>query len=141
MSQVSPEAIERLLSRRGYRLTSPRRYLLEMMASLGDHFVAESVVSATPEVGRATVFRTLRLLQDLGVVCQVVLDDGTLAYRLAPEEHHHHVLCVDCGAAEDFSSPALESVLREVEESTGFTVEAHRLELYGRCASCRASSS
>ena len=140
MSQVSPDAIERLLSRRGYRLTSPRRHLLEVMASLGDHFVAESVVTATPEVGRATVFRTLRLLQDLGVVCQVVLDDGTLAYRLAPEEHHHHVLCVDCGAAEDFSSPALESVLREVEESTGFTVEAHRLELYGRCPACRASA-
>ena len=140
MSQVSPDAIERLLSRRGYRLTSPRRHLLEVMAALGDHFVAESVVTATPEVGRATVFRTLRLLQDLGVVCQVVLDDGTLAYRLAPEEHHHHVLCVDCGAAEDFSSPALESVLREVEESTGFTVEAHRLELYGRCPACRASS-
>ena len=115
MSQVSPDAIERLLSRRGYRLTLPRRHLLEVMASLGDHFVAESVVTATPEVGRATVFRTLRL-------------------------HHHHVLCVDCGAAEDFSSPALESVLREVEESTGFTVEAHRLELYGRCPACRASS-
>lgn len=138
MSQVSPDAIERLLSRRGYRLTTPRRNLLEVMASLGDHFVAEAVVGAAPEVGRATVFRTLRLLQDLGVVCQVVLDDGTLAYRLAPEEHHHHVLCVECGRAEDFSSPALESVLREVEESTGFTVEAHRLELYGRCASCRA---
>ena len=137
MSQVSPDAIERLLSRRGYRLTAPRRNLVEVMASLDDHFPAEAVVSAAPEVGRATVFRTLRLLQDLGVVCQVVLDDGTLAYRLAPEEHHHHVLCVECGAVEDFSSAALETVLREVEESTGYTVEAHRLELYGHCAACR----
>ncbi|MGE3960256.1 MAG: Fur family transcriptional regulator [Dehalococcoidia bacterium] len=140
MSQVSPEAIERLLARRGYRLTAPRRNLLEVMGSLGDHFSAESVVSAAPEVGRATVFRTLRLLQDIGVVCQVVLDDGALAYRLAPEEHHHHVLCVDCGAVEDFSSPALESVLREVEEETGFTIEAHRLELYGRCPTCRRAT-
>lgn len=140
MSQLSIEAIERLLSRRGYRLTTPRRHLLEVMASLGDHFAAEAVVHAAPEVGRATVFRTLRLLQDLGIVCQVVLDDGTLAYRLAPDEHHHHVLCVGCGAVEDFSSPALESVLREVEESTGYSVEAHRLELYGRCPTCRASA-
>lgn len=138
MSQVSPDAIERLLSRRGYRLTSPRRNLLEVMAGLGDHFAAESVVSAAPGVGRATVFRTLRLLQDLGVVCQVVLDDGTLAYRLAPEEHHHHVLCVECGAVEDFSSAALESVLQDVQDSTGYTIEAHRLELYGRCPSCQA---
>ncbi|MCA9849835.1 MAG: transcriptional repressor, partial [Dehalococcoidia bacterium] len=59
---------------------------------------------------------------------------------LAPEEHHHHALCVECGSVEDFSSPALESVLREVEEATGFSVEAHRLELYGRCAACRAAS-
>ncbi|MCA9849834.1 MAG: transcriptional repressor, partial [Dehalococcoidia bacterium] len=64
MSQVSPDAIERLLSRRGYRLTAPRRNLLEVMASLGDHFSADAVVGAAPEVGRATVFRTLRLLQD-----------------------------------------------------------------------------
>lgn len=129
---------ERTLARSGYRLTAPRRALLDKMRTLGNHFTAEEVQVAAPEVGRATVFRTMKLMRELGVVCQVVLDDGTLAYRLAPEEHHHHVLCVECGAAEDFSSPALESVLREVEESTGFTVEAHRLELYGRCAACRA---
>ena len=51
MSQVSPDAIERLLSRRGYRLTAPRRNLLEVMASLGDHFSADAVVGAAPEVG------------------------------------------------------------------------------------------
>jgi Fur family ferric uptake transcriptional regulator len=141
MSQVSPDAIERLLSRRGYRLTSPRRHLLDVMAGLDDHFAAESVVVAAPEVGRATVFRTLRLLQDLGVVCQVVLDDGSLAYRLAPEEHHHHLLCVECGAVEDFGSPALEAVLSEIEDTTGYRVEAHRLEVYGRCPRCQASPS
>lgn len=137
MSQVSPDAIERLLSRRGYRLTSPRRQLLDVMAGLDDHFAAEAVVAAAPHVGRATVFRTLRLLQDLGVVCQVVLDDGALAYRLAPEEHHHHLLCVQCGAVEDFASPALEAVLAEVEASTGYRVQAHRLEVYGHCPRCR----
>lgn len=136
MSQVSPEAIERLLARRGYRLTAPRRHLLDVMAGLDDHFPAEAVVVAAPEVGRATVFRTLRLLQDLGVVCQVVLDDGALAYRLAPEEHHHHLLCVECGAVEDFASPALEEVLKEIEGATGYHVEAHRLEVYGRCPDC-----
>lgn len=140
MSQVSPDAIERLLARRGYRLTSPRRHLLEVMSSLDDRFAAEAVVAAAPEVGRATVFRTLRLLQDLGVVCQVVLDDGSIAYRLAPEEHHHHLLCVSCGAVEDFSSPALEEVLQQVEASTGYRVEGHRLEVYGRCPRCQDSA-
>jgi Fur family transcriptional regulator, ferric uptake regulator len=140
LSQVSPDAIERLLSRRGYRLTAPRRHLLDVMAALDDHFAAEAVVTAAPDVGRATVFRTLRLLQDLGVVCQVVLDDGTLAYRLAPGEHHHHLLCVQCGAVEDFSSPDIERVLQDVEAETGYAVEAHRLEVYGRCGRCREAN-
>lgn len=135
-TSVSPDAIERLLARRGYRLTGPRRLLLEIMSGLGDHFAADAVVTAAPGVGRATVFRTLRLLQELGVVCQVVLDDGAIAYRLAPEEHHHHLLCVECGAAEDFSSDTLEGVLAELEAKSGYTIEAHRLEVYGRCAAC-----
>lgn len=138
MSTVTAEAIERLLARRGYRLTGPRRHLLEVMEGLGDHFAAEDVVQAAPEVGRATVFRTLRLLQELDVVCQVVLDQGDLAYRLAPEEHHHHLLCVECGAVEDFSSDALEAVFAEVEGRTGYAIEAHRFEVYGRCAACQA---
>ncbi|MEX1022187.1 MAG: Fur family transcriptional regulator [Dehalococcoidia bacterium] len=140
MTQVSADAIERLLSRRGYRLTGPRRHLLEVMEGLGDHFPADAVVNASPEVGRATVFRTLRLLQDLGVVCQVVLDDGVLAYRLAPEEHHHHLLCVECGAVRDFSSDALEAVFDEIEGKTGYAIEAHRLEVYGRCPECQAAT-
>lgn len=138
MSSVTADAIERLLARRGYRLTGPRRHLLEVMESMGDHFQAEDVLSAAPEVGRATVFRTLRLLQDLGVVCQVVLDQGTLAYRLAPEEHHHHLLCVECGAVEDFSSDSLESVFEELQAKTGYAIEAHRLEVYGRCPVCQS---
>jgi Fur family transcriptional regulator, ferric uptake regulator len=136
-TSVTPDAIERLLARRGYRLTGPRRHLLEIMAALGDHFVADAVVTAAPAVGRATVFRTLRLLQELGVVCQVVLDDGAIAYRLAPEEHHHHLLCVECGAAEDFSSDTLEGVLAELEARSGYAIEAHRLEVYGRCTACQ----
>ncbi|MCK9485900.1 MAG: transcriptional repressor [Dehalococcoidia bacterium] len=138
MSAVTADAIARLLARRGYRLTGPRRHLLEVMEGMGDHFAADDVLSAAPEVGRATVFRTLRLLQELGVVCQVVLDQGALAYRLAPEEHHHHLLCVECGAVQDFSSDALEAVFEDVQARTGYAVEAHRLEVYGRCPDCLA---
>jgi Fur family transcriptional regulator, ferric uptake regulator len=140
-SMSSTEAIERTLSRGGYRLTAPRRRLVEAMQELGDHFVAEDVLSATPRVGRATVFRTLRLLQDLGVVCQVVLDDGTVAYRLDyAGGHHHHLICSDCGMVEDFTSGEIEQVIDEVAHRKGFEVDAHRLELYGRCAACTARS-
>lgn len=135
---TSADIIEQTLARRGYRLTGPRRALLEVMEGLGDHFVADDVLGAAPLVGRATVFRTLKLLQDLDVVCQVVLEDGTTAYRLAPDEHHHHLLCVECGEMRDFSSDDLEAVLAEVARRTGYSIEAHRFEVYGRCPACQA---
>ncbi|MDA0269437.1 MAG: Fur family transcriptional regulator [Chloroflexi bacterium] len=138
---TTAEAIEQTLARRGYRLTGPRRALLEVMSGLGDHFAADDVVNAAPAVGRATVFRTLKLLQDLDVVCQVVLEDGATAYRLAPDEHHHHLLCVECSEMRDFSSDDLEAVIAEVARRTGFTVEAHRFEVYGRCPACQARTS
>ena len=131
-------SIERTLASGGFRLTGPRRALVEVMQGLGDHFVADAVVEAAPGVGRATVFRTLRLLQDLGIVCQVVLDDGTAAYRLASGGHHHHLVCSECGAVSDFSSGDLEGLLRDIAQRTGYRVDAHRLEVYGLCPACRA---
>ena len=107
------------------------------MHTLGDHFTAEEVVSASPGVGRATVFRTLRLLQDIGTLCQVVLEDGTLQYRLTSGIHHHHIVCSRCGAVNDFSSCDIQSLLDEIAERTGYSVDAHRLEVYGRCANCQ----
>ena len=137
---ASLESIEHALEREGVRLTGPRRALVEVMRGLGDHFGADELVAATPAVGRATVFRTLRLLQDLGIVCQVVLDGGTVAYRLASGEHHHHLVCSECGAVSDFASGDLEGVLQEIARRTGYRVDAHRLEVYGLCPECRAAA-
>lgn len=132
------EDIERTLASGGFRLTGPRRTLVEVMQGLGDHFVADEVVEAAPKVGRATVFRTLRLLQDVGIVCQVVLDDGTAAYRLASGGHHHHLVCSECGAVSDFASGDIEGLLDDIARRTGYRVDAHRLEVYGVCPACRA---
>jgi Fur family ferric uptake transcriptional regulator len=132
------DILERTLVRSGHRLTTPRRQLLDAMDGLGDHFTADQVVAACPAVGRATVFRTLRLMQELGVVCQVVLDGGATAYRLASPEHHHHIVCSDCGAVSDFASHDIEDLLDELGRRTGFEIDSHRIELYGRCDACRA---
>ena len=135
-SSASIELLERRLARGGLRSTAPRRRLLEAMLELGDHFTAEELSTAAPAVGRATVFRTLRLLQDLGSICLVVLDDGTSEYRLAEAGHHHHLVCSSCGRVSDIASCDLTDLLRTVSMDTGFEVEAHRLELYGRCVDC-----
>ena len=133
------DPVERTLSRRGYRLTSPRRAVLDTIRGLGNHFTAEEVQLASPEVGRATVFRTMKLMRELGVICQVVLDDGTAVYQLADDDradHHHHVICTECGRVTEFASDGLEGQLEQVATQTGFDIDTHRLELYGRCAAC-----
>ena len=134
---VTVDALERTMERAGHRVTAPRRALLATMQGLGDHFTAEGLVAASPSVGRATVFRTLRLLQDIGTLCQVVLDDGTVEYRLTSGGHHHHIVCSQCGAVNDFASCDIQDLLTELGRRTGYDIEAHRLEVYGRCSSCR----
>lgn len=133
---LSLDALERRVAGSGHRITAPRRTLLASMQGLGDHFTAEELAAAAPGVGRATVFRTLRLLQEIGTVCQVILDDGTLEYRLASGGHHHHIVCSACGAVDDFADADIEAVLGALVNLTDFAIQAHRLELYGRCARC-----
>lgn len=135
------EQIEHAIAGAGRRLTGPRRVLAEALLTLGDHFAAEELLQAAPGVGRATVFRTLRMLQDSGLVCQVVLDDGRTVYRLGSEEHHHHLVCSECGAVADVASSRLEKALGAIAVETGYEVDAHRLELYGRCPECRGRGS
>ena len=137
------DPIERTLSRSGYRLTAPRRAVLDTMRQLGNNFTAEDVQLAAPDVGRATVFRTMKLMRDLEVICQIVLDDGGAVYQLTEDdtgEHHHHVICSGCGVVADFSSDGLEDVLGDAARRTGFEIDTHRLELYGRCGHCRYRS-
>jgi Fe2+ or Zn2+ uptake regulation protein len=134
---VSIDILEHELLRNGHRITEPRRALLMSMQAMGDHFTAEGLAAASPGVGRATVFRTLKLLQEVGTVCQVVLDDGTLQYRLTPGGHHHHIVCSRCGAVNDFASCDIQGLLNEIDDRTGYAIDAHRREVYGRCAACR----
>lgn len=133
-----PLTLERRLADAGHRVTPPRRALIGAMSALDDRFTAEQLQHAAPGVGRATVFRTLRLLQDAGALCQIVLDDGAPAYRLTSGGHHHHILCSRCGATDDFARCDIQSLLDELGRSTGYEIQAHRLEVYGLCARCRA---
>jgi Fur family ferric uptake transcriptional regulator len=137
---VNTDLLEREMIRNGHRVTAPRRALLTAMRGLGDHFTAEGIAAASPGVGRATVFRTLRLLQEIGTVCQVVLDDGTLQYRLASGGHHHHIVCSNCGTVNDFASCDIQGLLGELARRTGYEIEAHRLEVYGLCSVCRSAT-
>lgn len=121
----------------GYKITTPRYRVIERVAARDDNFTAEEIAAELAPVGRATVYRTLRLLLDRGLLCKVVLGDGSVCYRMSHNVHHHHLVCVGCGATEDIGRCGVEDVLASVRGATGYEVVGHRIEVYGVCPRCR----
>ena len=125
------------LELRGHRITDSRRRVLEALVAAPAHFTVDDVLRLAPDVGRATVFRTMKLLQDLNVVCRVLMENGSLHYRLSTRGHHHHLVCRQCGRVEDFSTCDVASVVEQLTRNTEYEIEGHWLEVYGRCSACR----
>lgn len=115
----------------GYKATPQRLTVLAAIAA-GQHQSLEEIRARCPEVGIVTVYRTLDLFSELGLVRRLDLGDGT-RYEMA-EDHHHHLICEDCGGVTEFDQCPLDLRCLPGE---GFEVRAHSLEVYGRCPDCR----
>lgn len=122
----------------GYRVTRPRRAVVDAITHSTAPFTVEDICIALPRVGRATVFRTMKLLHELDVVCRVPLEDGSVRYALSRGGHHHHLVCRSCGRVEEFSDPGLDGLITSRASDLRFQLEGHSLELYGLCRECRA---
>ena len=139
MTLTSPaQGLVSELRDQGFKITSPRNRVIESVASRDDNFTAEELAAELASIGRATVYRTLKILLDQGLVCRVVLSDGAVCYRVSHKAHHHHLVCVSCGATEDVDFADVEDVLGRVREATDYDVVGHRLEVYGFCPRCKS---
>ena len=132
------------LDRAGVRLTGPRRKLAALIERREGHFTAADLLKDAGRrrmgIGRATVFRLLELLSEQGLVERIDLPDGTHAYIPCEPRHHHHLVCLNCGATTDVDDCGIEAVTREAARRSGFKIEQHRLELFGRCPDCRSAN-
>ena len=122
----------------GFKITTPRFQVIERVAAREDNFTAEELATELAPVGRATVYRTLKLLLELGHICRVILSDGGVCYRLSHKAHHHHLVCVSCDATEDVHLEDVEDVLDRVRDATDYELIGHRLEVYGFCPRCQS---
>ena len=120
----------------GYRDSEPRRLVISAIAAQSRPFTAEELCASLPCVGRATVYRGLRLLVETGQVCRVLLEDHDLRYQLSHQGHHHHLLCGICGASTNLEGCHAEDLLREAAAAAGFRMSGHWLEVYGQCGDC-----
>lgn len=141
----SEQALAAALGRRGLKLTSQRRAVLAVIARSRERLtpaaVHERVRRDHPSIGLVTVYRTLETLCELGLICSLDGPGRSRSYTLAPEGHHHHLICSGCGAVADFSDCDLGDLEERLARETGFAIEGHRLQFYGVCGSCRRRGS
>lgn len=132
------EQVLRSLHTTGMRITSPRRRILAWIAASTVPFTAESVAVALPEVGRATVYRTLDVLASSHWLARLHCEDGEHAYTPA-YPHQHQLACIRCGRTVAFERCNLDGVLRALGQETGFHITGHALEAFGICRQCQTA--
>lgn len=125
-----------ILEDRGYRSTVPRRAIVRVIEDMQEGFTAEDVVRKLPTIGRATVFRTLKLFLETGIICRLNLLDGAPRYMLSRVEHHHHTVCVNCGKVGEFRAATVERLMRIIGDDLSGEIIGHRIELYVVCEQC-----
>jgi Fur family transcriptional regulator, ferric uptake regulator len=134
------------LAEKGYRNGAARRAIVELLGRQPCCLTAIEIFdilrSEGTSVGIASIYRVLDLLVEHRFVQRVDVGGGHVRYEPHHQsgEHHHHVVCDDCGRVEAFSDPTLERVLHDVEGKVGYTIAGHEVVLHGECGDCRAAT-
>jgi Fur family ferric uptake transcriptional regulator len=139
------EAICKLLAEKEYKVTPQRKIILKtFLNNGGSHLSAEDVYGIVkiqhPEIGLATVYRTLDLLAELGVLQKMNFGDGRSRYEFSETgecHHHHHLICLRCGHVTEFEDDLLESLETMISKRGDFKIVDHQLKFYGYCKKCQ----
>lgn len=130
------------LQERGFRLTQARRVILETLLQAGGHLSADDLAAQVhainPNIGRMTIYRTLELLGQLGVVRPIYQGTGAAHYIFLHGGHHHHLICNNCHRVIEFDDCVLDEVAEMVCGRFNFQPQGHLLELYGLCPDCQS---
>lgn len=132
------------IAERGLKHSRQRDRIVETFFAMGGHVSVEELVARVrridPRISVATVYRTMKLLADCGLAAPRHFGGGQTRYEAAAgRAHHDHLICTGCGEIVEFANERIESLQESVARRHGFEVESHKLELYGRCARCRAA--
>lgn len=144
---MNEEKVKDLLREKGLKVTSQRLMVLNILSAHGDeHLTVEEIYDLakeeSPEIGLATIYRTVQVLLELHVIEKVTFDGGFARYELNGEEtgsghRHHHAICTQCGKVYSLETDLLDTLEKQVFESLGFEVTDHEVKLYGLCSACR----
>ncbi len=130
------------IEKKGLKKTSERAVMLEIIKKIPGHFDAEGLLSQVnrnnTKVSRASVYRTIKLFAEAGIIKESLLRGGRKVYEYGPEKtHHDHMICVKCGKLFEFSDPMIEKHQEEICRKHRFQMTGHKLEIQGICNSCK----
>jgi Fur family ferric uptake transcriptional regulator len=134
------------LERDGYRLSTPRAAVVETLATLGCSVTAKEIADRLhergEEVGVASIYRTLDLLDRLRLARRVDAAEGVARYEpIDPSgDHHHHIVCERCGLVTAFEDRGLEAAIEQLSHRVEYSIDAHDVTLRGECPGCRSSN-
>lgn len=136
--------IKAMIKTKGFKLTPQRRATIEViLKNEGKHMSTEEVYvevkKSCPEIGLATVYRTMMLLEEVGVLQKHNFDDGRNRYEINhPDEdhHHHHLICKKCGRVSEVEEDLLDELEDRIEKKYNFVVDDHRVQFLGYCKEC-----
>jgi len=127
--------VEALCAERGLRITDQRRIIARVLSDALDHPDVEAVRARAavldPRISIATVYRTVRLFEEAGILERHEFGDGRARYEAASDAHHDHLIDVETGRVIEFVDPELEALQKAIAEKLGFRLVDHRMELYG----------
>ncbi|GAB6087909.1 Fur family transcriptional regulator [Alkaliphilus crotonatoxidans] len=138
------ENLKERLKDLGLKLTPQRRATLEVIFNnQGEHLNTEEIYDLVkekcPEIGLATVYRTLQLLDEMGLISKINLDDGCSRYEFNHHEddhQHHHLICQNCGAIIEVKIDLLDQLEEEIEKVYHFKIKDHKVKFFGTCSQC-----
>jgi Fur family ferric uptake transcriptional regulator len=145
MSRSWQEQSFDLLRACGKRVTAQRRLVLEIVAGSEGHLDAGEIYrrarTRDPRISLSTVYRNLNLLQELGIISELHLDEEHHHYEVKQDSGHHHLICSRCDSVVEFDSPLADRLISEVAEQEGFSIERAHIDLVGVCGECRSKES
>ena len=128
------------LAQKGYRMTPQRLMILETIEGASGHISAEEIYQDIrqryPGLNISTVYRTLELLKEMGMVTETDMGDGRVRFHSAGHEHHHHLVCSRCGKVIDLDEEMLSPLTSALYQKYGFRADLHHLAIFGRCKDC-----
>jgi Fur family ferric uptake transcriptional regulator len=140
--RAEKEIFAAYIARHGLKRSDQRDVILDTFLRTRRHLSVDDLLrlvqERAPEVGRTTVYRTLKLLQEAGLAQELVLQGQTYFEREYGRQHHDHFICAECGEIFEFSSDEIERIQDEIAAGLGFRIEGHRHQIYGRCRDCLA---